>query len=158
VLDPRKVKTKRVAGGVLIEKGSWSFSSGVHHAHWDILGIPIFDEAGQFIDSGSALIQRSQVTLLNDWDTIGSRGSGSTSVAVKDVFVPNERVALLSKTLREDYASTHLRDQQLYRLPLIPFLATKLVFPALGMAKAALGRFLEKAPHRSILSSLFRKR
>jgi alkylation response protein AidB-like acyl-CoA dehydrogenase len=82
VLAPRKVKTRRVDGGVLIEEGSWSFNSGVHHAHWDILGIPIFDEAGQFIDSGSALIQRSQVTLLNDWDTIGLRGSGSTSVAV----------------------------------------------------------------------------
>jgi 3-hydroxy-9,10-secoandrosta-1,3,5(10)-triene-9,17-dione monooxygenase len=157
VLAPRKVKTKRVDGGVLIEEGSWSFNSGVHHAHWDILGIPIFDEAGQFIDSGSALIQRSQVTLLNDWDTIGSRGSGSTSVAVKDVFVPNERVALLSKTLREDYASTHLRDQQLYRLPLIPFLATKLVFPALGMAKAALELFLEKAPHRSIPFTSYEK-
>ena len=157
VLAPRKVKTRRVDGGVLIEEGSWSFNSGVHHAHWDILGIPVFDEAGQFIDSGSALIQRSQVTLLNDWDTIGLRGSGSTSVAVKDVFVPNERVALLSKTLREDYASTHLRDEQLYRLPLIPFLATKLVFPALGMAKAALELFLEKAPHRSIPYTSYEK-
>ena len=157
VLAPRKVKTRRADGGVLIEEGSWSFNSGVHHAHWDILGIPIFDDAGQFIDSGSALIEISQVTLLNDWDTIGLRGSGSTSVAVKDVFVPNERIALLSKTLREDYASTHLRDEQLYRLPLIPFLATKLVFPALGMAKAALELFLEKAPHRSIPYTFYEK-
>ena len=29
VLSPRKVKTRRVDGGVLIEEGSWS---GVHHA------------------------------------------------------------------------------------------------------------------------------
>jgi len=32
VLSPRKVKTRRVDGGVLIEEGSWSFNSGVHHA------------------------------------------------------------------------------------------------------------------------------
>ncbi len=157
VLAPRKVKTRPVDGGVLIEEGSWSFNSGVHHAHWDILGIPIFDDAGQFIDRGSALVPVSQVTLLNDWDTIGLRGSGSTSVAVKDVFVPNERIALLSKTLREDYASTHLRDEQLYRLALVPFLVTKLVFPALGMAKAALELFLEKAPHRSIPFTSYEK-
>jgi 3-hydroxy-9,10-secoandrosta-1,3,5(10)-triene-9,17-dione monooxygenase len=157
VLAPRKVKTKRVDGGVLIEEGSWSFNSGVHHAQWDILGIPIFDDTGQLIDSGSALIPISQVTLLNDWDTIGLRGSGSTSVAVKDVFVPNERIALLSKTLHEDYASTHLRDEPLYRLALVPFLTTKLVFPALGMAKAALELFLEKAPHRSISYTLYEK-
>src|SRR6266404_7969708 len=71
VLAPRTVKAKRVDGGVLIEEGSWSFNSGVDHAQWDILGIPIFDESGQFIDSGSALIPVSQVTLLHDWDTIG---------------------------------------------------------------------------------------
>jgi hypothetical protein len=59
---------------------------------------------------------RLQITLLHDWHTIGLRGSGSTSVAVKDVFVPNERIALLSETLQEDYASTHLRDEPLYRL------------------------------------------
>jgi 3-hydroxy-9,10-secoandrosta-1,3,5(10)-triene-9,17-dione monooxygenase len=157
VLAPRKVKTKRVDGGVLIEEGSWSFNSGVYHAQWDILGIPIFDESGQFIDSGSAVIPISQVTLLHDWDTIGLRGSGSTSVAVKDVFVPNERIALLSKTLQEDYASTHLRDEPLYRLALVTFLATKLVFPALGMAKAALELFLEKAPHRSIAYTWYEK-
>jgi alkylation response protein AidB-like acyl-CoA dehydrogenase len=145
-----------VDGGVLIEEGIWSFNSGVHHAHWDILGIPIFGDAGQFIDNGSALIEVSQVTLLDDWDTIGLRGSGSTSVAVKDAFVPNERIALLSKTLQEDYASTHLRDER-YRLPLVPFLATKLVFPALGMAKAALELFLEKAPHRSIPYTSYEK-
>jgi 3-hydroxy-9,10-secoandrosta-1,3,5(10)-triene-9,17-dione monooxygenase len=157
VLAPRTVKAKRVDGGVLIEEGSWSFNSGVDHAQWDILGIPIFDESGQFIDSGSALIPISQVTLLHDWDTIGLRGSGSTSVAVKDVFVPNERIALLSKTLQEDYASTHLRNEPLYRLALVPFLATKLVFPALGIAKAALKLFLEKAPHRGIAYTWYEK-
>jgi alkylation response protein AidB-like acyl-CoA dehydrogenase len=157
VLAPRTVKAKRVDGGVLIEEGSWSFNSGVDHAQWDILGIPVFDESGQFVDSGSALIPVSQVTLLHDWDTIGLRGSGSTSVAVKDVFVPNERIALLSKTLQEDYASTHLRDEPLYRLALVPFLATKLVFPVLGIAKAALELFLEKAPHRGIAYTWYEK-
>jgi 3-hydroxy-9,10-secoandrosta-1,3,5(10)-triene-9,17-dione monooxygenase len=157
VLAPHKVKAKRVDGGVLIEEGSWSFNSGVYHAQWDILNIPIFDESGQFIDRGTALIPISQVRLLHDWDTIGVRGSGSTSVAVKDAFVPNERIALLSKTRQEDYASTHLRDVPLYRLALVPFFATNLVFPALGIAKAALELFLEKAPHRGIPYTWYEK-
>jgi 3-hydroxy-9,10-secoandrosta-1,3,5(10)-triene-9,17-dione monooxygenase len=150
VLGPREVKTRRVDGGIIIEDGFWSFNSGVEHADWDILGIPIFDESGQVIDSGSALIPISQVTLLHDWDTIGLRGSGSTSVSVKDVFVPNERIALLSKTLQEDYPVSRLRDEPLYGLALVPFLATKLVFPILGMAQAALELFVEKAPRRGI--------
>jgi 3-hydroxy-9,10-secoandrosta-1,3,5(10)-triene-9,17-dione monooxygenase len=150
VFAPRKVKTKRVDGGVLIEEGLWSFNSGVHHAEWDVLSFPIFDDSGQLIDTGAALIPISEVVLLNDWDTIGLRGSGSTSVAVQNVFVPNERIALLSKILKEDYASAHLRNEPLYRLPVISFHVTKLVFPALGMAKAALDLFLEKASHRGI--------
>jgi 3-hydroxy-9,10-secoandrosta-1,3,5(10)-triene-9,17-dione monooxygenase len=97
VLAPRTVKAKRVDGGVLIEEGSWSFNSGVYHAQWDILSIPIFDESGQFIDSGSALIPISQVTLLHDWDTIGLRGSGSTSVAVKDLFITYDRLSVFRR-------------------------------------------------------------
>ena len=73
------------------------------------------------------------------------------------MFVPDERIALLSKTLQEDYASTHLRDEPLYRLALIPFFATNLVFPALGIAKAALELFLEKAPHRGIAYTWYEK-
>jgi 3-hydroxy-9,10-secoandrosta-1,3,5(10)-triene-9,17-dione monooxygenase len=157
VLAPRKVKTKRVQDGILIEEGLWNFNSGVYHAHWDILGVPIFDEAGRFIDSGSLLIPMSEVKLLHDWDSIGLRGSGSTTVAVKDVFVPDERIALLSKILHEDYASVHLRHEPLYRFALIPFLATKLLFPVLGIAKAVLQLFLEKAPHRGIAYSWYDK-
>lgn len=157
VLTPRSVKTRNVDGGVVIEEGTWGFNSGVYHAQWDILTIPLFNDAGQMIDSGSALVPTSQITLLDDWDTIGLRGSGSTSISVKDVFVPNERIARMSKNLQEDYASKELRDEPLYRMPLIPFLTTKLVFPSLGMAKAALELFLEKAPHRSVPYTFYEK-
>jgi 3-hydroxy-9,10-secoandrosta-1,3,5(10)-triene-9,17-dione monooxygenase len=156
VLHPRKVKTQVVDGGVFIEEGLWNFSSGVYHAQWEILGIPIFD-AGKLIDRGTALLPISQITLLHDWDTMGLRGSGSTSVSVKDVFVPNERIALISKALQEEYASTQLRDELLYRLALVPFLATKIVFPALGMAKTALELFLEQAPQRGISHTWYEK-
>jgi 3-hydroxy-9,10-secoandrosta-1,3,5(10)-triene-9,17-dione monooxygenase len=151
VLGPRSmVKTRRVEVGVVIEDGTWGFNSGVPHAEWDVLGIPILDEAGQVVDRGSALIPVSQVTLLNDWDTIGLRGSGSTSVTVKDVFVPNERIALLSKALRDEYAGVHLGEAPLYRTPFLPFFATNLVFPALGMAKAMLDLFAKGTTRRGI--------
>ncbi|MEZ2129007.1 acyl-CoA dehydrogenase [Sinorhizobium sp. CB9] len=157
VFMPRRAKTKRINGGVMIEEGIWNFNSGVYHAQWDILGIPIIDEASQIIDRASALIPISQVSLLNDWDTIGLRGSGSTSVAVKNVFVPNERLAFHSKTQQENFAADHLRNEPLYQLPILPFLAAKLVFPALGMAKGALELFIDKASQRSISFTFYEK-
>jgi len=34
------------------------------------------------------------VTLLNDWDTLGMRGTGSCSIELKDVFVPEEAIGV----------------------------------------------------------------
>lgn len=150
VLSPRVAKVKRQPGGILIEEGLWGFNSGVYHAQWDLLGIPIVNEAGETVDQGLALIPIEDVTLLHDWDTIALRGSGSTSVSVKNLFVPDERIASVSKAIVGDYASTHLQGEALYRGAFIPLLAIILIFPALGVAKAALETFLAKLPGRGI--------
>jgi alkylation response protein AidB-like acyl-CoA dehydrogenase len=142
--------TRRVDGGIIIEEGIWHFNSGVEHAGWDILGIAVAGEAGDAVDRFNALLPISDVTPLHDWNTSGLRGSGSTSVAVKNVFVPHERLVNLGNCLREEYGAFHLQHEPLYRMPLVAMLATKLVFPALGMAKVALELFVEIAPHRSI--------
>jgi 3-hydroxy-9,10-secoandrosta-1,3,5(10)-triene-9,17-dione monooxygenase len=149
-ITPRSIKTRRTADGIIIDDGIWGYNSGVHHADWNILGIPIFGEDGAPIDFASALIPVAEVALLDDWDTLGLRGTGSTSVQAKDVFVPHDRIALFSRAMQGDYASSHLRDEPLYRLPLIPFLAMKDVFPLLGMARAALEMFCESTTTRAI--------
>jgi hypothetical protein len=43
VLSPRKAVVKRVEDGYLIEEGMWGFNSGIYHATWDMLGIPLVD-------------------------------------------------------------------------------------------------------------------
>ncbi|HEY3599643.1 MAG TPA: acyl-CoA dehydrogenase [Paraburkholderia sp.] len=149
-LGPRKAKTRRVDGGMVIEDALWMYNSGAYHAHWNVLGIPIVDDAGQMTGMGSALVPSSDVIFLNDWDPIGLRGSGSTSIAVKDLFVPNDRISLTSRNLQDDYASTHLRGEAAYRMPMVPLLAARLLCPILGMAKAALELFVDKVPTRGI--------
>src|SRR5258707_15057832 len=66
VLVPRKVKTKRVDGGVLIEEGSWNFNSGVYHAQWEIFSISIFYETWQIVHSGFPFIPPSEVPIFDD--------------------------------------------------------------------------------------------
>ncbi|WP_271898441.1 acyl-CoA dehydrogenase [Candidatus Phyllobacterium onerii] len=157
VLNPRSAKVRSADGGVVIEEGLWAFNSGVEHAGWDVLGIPFHDDAGNVVDRGAALIPASQVKLVDDWDTIGLRGSGSTTVRVADVFVPTERIALLSKARRENYASAYLTGEPLYRFPFVPFFAINLGLPGLGMAKAALDLFLEKSRGRGIAFTKYPK-
>ena len=156
-LNPRKATVRRVAGGYVIESGLWMYNSGFHHGHWDQLGIPLVNEAGEVTGRGSALLPISDVISLDDWDPIGLRGSGSTSVTVKDVFVPDERVVTMSRNLQDDYASTHLRGEHTYRFPLIPILATRLLCPMVGMAKAAVERLMEKIDTRGIAFTTYGK-
>jgi 3-hydroxy-9,10-secoandrosta-1,3,5(10)-triene-9,17-dione monooxygenase len=156
-IGPRKAKTRRVAGGYVIEEGLWTYNTGYYHAQWDQLGIPLVDDAGELIGRGAALLPASDVTPLNDWDTIGLRGTGSTSVTVKDVFVPDERIASMGRNLQDDFAATHLRDVPAYRTPVVPTLALRLVCPMVGMARAAVDLLTAKIGTRGIAFTTYEK-
>ncbi|MGF6637924.1 3-hydroxy-9,10-secoandrosta-1,3,5(10)-triene-9,17-dione monooxygenase [Paraburkholderia sp. MM5496-R1] len=157
VLSARKAVVKKVEGGYLIEEGLWGFNSGIYHANWDLLGIPLVDENGKTIDQGVALIRASDVKILDDWNVIALRGTGSSSVSVTNVFVPDARVASLSEAIEGNYRSTHLAEEPLYRVACMPMLAIILTFPALGIAAAALETFLEQLPRRGIQYTWYAK-
>lgn len=157
VLSPRKAVVKRVPGGYFVEEGMWGFNSGVYHAQWDLLGIPLVDEGGNVVDQGMALIPTADIEFLNDWDTIALRGSGSTSVAVKNLFVPDARVTPLSSILAGEYISHFGDEDALYRMAFMPVAAIILTFPALGIARAAQEMFLEKLPGRGIQYTWYAK-
>lgn len=94
---PRKAKTRKVEGGILIEEGIWRFNSGVYVADWDLSGIPVVNEAGQVVDHCMAAVPIKRVNILQDWDTIGVRDSGSSSVSVENVFVPDSHLLSVPK-------------------------------------------------------------
>src|SRR5882724_4539041 len=68
VLQPRSCKVRKVSGGFHIEEGLWPFNSGVCHADWDMLGFPVFDQAGSFQYLGFAVLPIADVRILDDWD------------------------------------------------------------------------------------------
>ena len=150
VLTPRSCKVRRTAGGYVIEEGAWAFNSGAHHASWDLLRFPKVNEAGEVIDQGLALVPMSELEQVQDWDTIGLRGSGSFSVKAKNLFVPDARVASLMAGLNNDFPAGRASEDDLYQLSFMPMLAVLITFPTLGMGQAALDVFMEKLPSRPI--------
>ncbi|SDI49890.1 Acyl-CoA dehydrogenase [Paraburkholderia steynii] len=150
VLSPRKAVVKKLEGGFIIEEGVWGFNSGIYHANWDLLGIPIVDVNGKIIDQGVALVRASDVLTLDDWNVMGLRGTGSTSVSVSNLFIPNAYVASMSQAIEGRYASRHASPDSLYRIACVPMLSIILLFPALGIARNAIDTFMELLPHRGI--------
>ena len=148
VFEPRKISVKRVDGGYMIENGWWPYCSGSLHATWGYFGFPLVNEKGETIDQGLMTVPLSQVEIVDDWHVVGLRGTGSNSVYMKDVFVPDHRVVSFTDAIHGKFESEHFRDIPLYNTALFPALAMSLGVPALGIAKAALELFMEKLSNR----------
>jgi indole-3-acetate monooxygenase len=76
-------KAVRVDGGWTIT-GQFPFASGCHHAKW--MAMPAMEEGAEA--PFGALFPRESATILDTWNTLGMRGTGSTDFAVTDLFVP----------------------------------------------------------------------
>jgi indole-3-acetate monooxygenase len=82
-----------VDGGFRVT-GSWKFGSGIHSSRYILGGVEVFDGGEQVLkDDGSPLVlgvwlPREDVEILDDWQVVGLRGSGSCSYRVRDVLVP----------------------------------------------------------------------
>jgi Acyl-CoA dehydrogenases len=150
VFEPRKCVIKKVEGGYFIEEGLWGFCSGSLHSDFFALAIPIVNEKGETIDSGTCLLPRSDVNIIDDWYTIAMRGTGSNSVTVKNVFVPEYRAYSTAKPIVGEFACDNLKGETLYNSAFLPVISLLLTAPALGMLRGALEYIMERLPKRRI--------
>ncbi|HEY5333280.1 MAG TPA: acyl-CoA dehydrogenase family protein, partial [Solirubrobacterales bacterium] len=156
VFAPRGVEARRVEGGIVVDKGIWNMNSGVYHANWDLLGVPLLNEANEVTGHGVALVPMSDVNVLDDWDTIGLRGSGSSSVSMENVFIADERICDLQECIEGRFLGG-FGDRPLYRSAFMPLMVILLAFPALGAGIHMLEEFLEQLPKRQILYTPYKK-
>ena len=129
-----------VAGGHTID-GCWSFNSGAAHGEWFLLGN--VDRGGEKPRLYHVVVPRADLKLDDNWHTIGLRGTGSVDATAKDVFVPAHRAMDTGLLLsgRGEWSGRHGND--LYRIPIIPGLATLLAAATKGIAEAAFDAALE---------------
>ncbi|HTE15451.1 MAG TPA: acyl-CoA dehydrogenase family protein [Burkholderiales bacterium] len=83
---------RKVDGGIEIS-GKWGFSSGVDHSEWEQLACVVKDNEGDGkpVDWMMCQVPRAQFEIIDDWQTLGMRGTGSRTVTCKNVFVPEHR-------------------------------------------------------------------
>jgi alkylation response protein AidB-like acyl-CoA dehydrogenase len=106
-LAPPAGAARPVPGGWLLD-GRWDCVSGVDFSHWVLLAAPVDDTpvAAGVTPAGPAqaaalvlAVPRSEVTVRDTWRSTGLRGTGSNSVDVHGVFVPDRRVCPLGHVL-----------------------------------------------------------
>ncbi|RFU39208.1 acyl-CoA dehydrogenase [Actinomadura logoneensis] len=137
------------AEGGLVLNGKWTFISGAHHARWQVVVAMAPAPDGSFWPV-MTVVPMSELTVVDDWDTSGLRGTGSVSTVAENVFVPERRVLPLPLVLAEQYASEANAASPVWRAPLLPTASALSVGTAVGLAVAARDRFLDRLPTRKI--------
>ena len=146
--QPQGARAVPVDGGYRVT-ARWVFASGSHHATW-LGGIsPIFELDGSprlrddgTPDSRYVLFPAAEAELLDVWQVSGLRGTGSDTIAVDDLFVPDE------------YTTRQAPDERREQGPLYRFLMTHLYasgFSAVaqGVARGMLDAFVELAASKT---------
>src|SRR5215468_4814284 len=136
-----------VDGGYRVT-GSGSFCSGCDNAQWQFLGGMIPQPNGP-PKPGFFLIPTAELTIVDDWHTMGLAGTGSKSIAVKDVFVPAHRTLPFAELIDASAPGMRGHPNPTFRQSFLAVLPITIVAPVLGMAEGALADFLDMAAVRT---------
>ena len=136
---PAKGGTVRRVPGGLVADGLWSFSSGVDFADWNNLQVFVPPEDGEGApEHRFALVPRADYEVVDDWFSPGLSGTGSRSIRLDEVFIPEYRTLQLAELTGGPSPGSAIDPGPLYRVPPLTLGTKVFSAPALGIAKGAL--------------------
>jgi alkylation response protein AidB-like acyl-CoA dehydrogenase len=145
-LAPRAV-ARRVPDGWRLS-GRYPFSSGCLHAQWAIVGA-FCEEADGSKPQRYLLVPIGEIEILDDWQVLGLRATGSRTLMLHDVFVPEYRSVLLSDLARGTVPGVAVHpDYPLVRAPRFYLCIYSQVPTAVAVAKNAVDFVARSLPER----------
>jgi alkylation response protein AidB-like acyl-CoA dehydrogenase len=143
-------KIEPTNGGVRLS-GKWSFCSGVDNANWLLLGAfaGMISTAPPIPDIRYLLLPRAECKVIDDWDVLGLRGTGSKTVVVENVFVPNHRMVTNEDLVNGTAPGGKIHASPLYRAPVWAVFPFCISSPANGMARGAFENYVEEMKART---------
>jgi 3-hydroxy-9,10-secoandrosta-1,3,5(10)-triene-9,17-dione monooxygenase len=139
---------RRADGGFVIS-GRWNFSSGVNVSDWNMLAVTVRD-GDKVVDHRMCLLHKSEYEVVDDWQVLGMRSTGSMTVVAKDVFVPEHRALCMYEARGGDrFPGARGNPHPVYRVPLSTLGSHGIGGVAVGNAQAALELSIEVVKSRS---------
>jgi resorcinol 4-hydroxylase (FADH2) len=140
-------KAVAVDGGYRVS-GAGSFASGCDNVQWQFLGgmIPQADGPPK---PGFFVLHTSDITIDDNWRTMGLAGSGSKTIVADGAFVPAHRALTFAELLNATAPGMRTSANPLYKQSFLAVLPIAIVTPVVGMAEGAFAAFLDMAKVRT---------
>jgi 3-hydroxy-9,10-secoandrosta-1,3,5(10)-triene-9,17-dione monooxygenase len=138
---------ERVEGGYRWS-GKGFFSSGVDHCNWLIAAVDVDPSIKPLGDRRWFILRRSDFDIIDDWYTVGLKGTGSKTIQINDAFVPDERVVVHKELSEGRGEGARLYGSPLYCAAMDFTFSLPLAGPAYGIGRAAVSAFRERVKSR----------
>lgn len=129
-------KVEAVEGGI-VANGVWSFASGVDWADWNNMQVFVPREDGGMAHH-MALVPKSDYRVIDDWNSPGLVATGSRSIELDNVFIPEHRMLNTAEARKGTTIEASENFGPIFRVP--PMCGANKIFsgPVIGMARGAL--------------------
>jgi alkylation response protein AidB-like acyl-CoA dehydrogenase len=145
----RPLKATPANGGYRIS-GRAPFVSNCYDADWISSTVLVNDDsAGKEPELRMVYFPSEECDIIDTWDVMGMRGTGSNDISVTDVYVPKARTFPMVPDFEP---GSHYRGP-LYRLPVVGAAASGIPTPMLGVARRALDEVTELARTKTPVAS-----
>ena len=112
--------------------GRGFFSSGVDHCNWLTALVHIVRD-GERAEMRWLLIPREDLEIIDDWYTIGLRGTGSKTVVFKDLFIPEYRTVTRLAVAAGEAPGREVNTHPMYGAPEPANFTGAMSVPAIGL-------------------------
>jgi len=132
--------------------GRGFFSSGVDHCNWLTALVPSRRD-GAPADAPPEmrwlLLPREDFLIIDDWFTVGLKGTGSKTIAIDDVFVPEYRSIVFLEAEEGRAPGSRINRHPMYGAISSANFTAAMAAPAIGAARGFLQAFQERLGSKS---------
>jgi len=140
-------------GGYLIS-GQWNFVSGILYSEWVALGVLMHFDNPNLKEGAGVCVRVSDLTIKENWDSLGVRGSGSHTVIADKVFVKKEAILRMSNMQEQSrppeaaLGQGYDKDYLYYDMPWFPGFYIGFASMAVGGAERVVEEFRKQTVGR----------
>lgn len=126
--------------------GRWGFSSGCDHCEWIFLGglLPKKDGSGE-LEHATFLLPKSDFRIVQNWDVLGLRATGSHDIVVDGCFVPEHRIHRTNDHSDAGCPGRQTNPGWIYRIPFTQVFQRAVSSACIGALDGAIAHFRERA-------------